>query len=342
MEARYILPFALLVLQACGSDSGTSSAPDGNPGPAFVSAPDCVGPGNIIAEEAPAPVNATFVRVQHIGDPGTAELAGEIANRVTWSVGDLTGFHPPDPANTGTQRGYRDAGPPVASSAFQLSCNGAGFLINTWQFGHSVAVAGAGPSTSIARDLSPAPAIFRDARSVLVLEATINLQHVAYQAPHVADGTAQLSFFYYARDTTTGVVFAHLVEVFDSRPLGVGGVGMESIGSDGQVAFVDSPLSNRDAAGLPVQFVTVEAPSDVIHVEQAWNQGRFFRAQVSYANFGAMLARLKSGPHPSLSARPEDYRVLSFGVLGEVFPGTGSEHNVSIGASVFDLRLSGT
>jgi len=341
MRSFCVLPIALLALQGCGSGSGPAG-PGNGAGTVFVSAPDCVGPENIIAEEAPAPANATYLRVQHIGDAGTAELAGEIANRVTWNVGDFTGFYPPDPAGTGTQRGYRDLPPPVAASAFQLACEGAGFLINTWQFSHSLPLVGAGPSASISRDLSPPPAIFRGPGSTLAIEATINLKHAAYQAAHVADGTAQMSFFYYAVDATTGVAIAHLVMLFDSRPPSIGGVGLENVGWDGQVAFIASPLADRDAAGVPVQFVTVSPPSDVMRFEQAWNRPIYFRAQVPYERFGAMLARLRAGPHPGISPRPEDYRVLSFGVLGEVFPGTGSEHNVSIGASVFDLRLSGT
>ena len=36
---------------------------------------DCAGAANIVAEDAPAPSNETFIRVQHIGDPGTEELA---------------------------------------------------------------------------------------------------------------------------------------------------------------------------------------------------------------------------------------------------------------------------
>jgi hypothetical protein len=341
MRAWCVLTVLLLAVQACGSGSG-NPVPGNDPGTVVLSAPDCAGPENIVAEEATAPVNATYLRVQHIGDAGTAELAGEIANRVTWNVGDYTGFYPPDPAGTGTQRGFRNLPPPAAASAFQLSCGGAGFLINTWQFSHSLPLVGSGPSASVARNLSPEAALFRDARSTLAIDATINLRHAAYQTPHVAEGTAQISFFYYMRDATTGVVIAHLVALFDSRPPGIGGVGLENVASDGEVAYITSPLAERDAAGVPVQFVTVSPPSDVMRFEQAWNRPIYFRAQVPYEKVRALLARLRAGPHPGISPRPEDYRVLSFGVLGEVFPGTGSEHNVSIGASVFDLRLSGT
>src|SRR5262249_23091743 len=152
---------------------------------------------------------------------GTPELAGEIANRVTWAVGDFTGFYPADPAITGTQRGYRDAGPPIMASAFQLACDGAGFLINTFQFSHRAPVAGGGPSVRIARDLSGTPAVFHGPDSVLSLEADIDLHTVVYQAPSVTDGTAQVSLSYYALDSTTGTFFAHVIALFDSRPPGV-------------------------------------------------------------------------------------------------------------------------
>ena len=38
--------------------------------------------------------------------------------------------------------------------------------------------------------------------------------------------------------------------------------------------------------------------------------------------------------------RPEDYRVLLFGLLGEIFPETGDAHNISLGASVTNLALT--
>lgn len=330
-----------LALQGCGGSSGSGTPAPAAVAPAFVSAPDCPGPNNLIAEEAGAPHDITFMRVQHIGDPGTAELAGEIANMVTWSVGDLTGFYPPDPASTGNQRGFRDIGPPTMTSAFQLACGGAGFLINTFQFSHAAPLVGEGPSASIARDPSSAPQVFRDSRSVLTIEASIDLHHVAYQAPHDADGTAQLSFFYYIQDTTTGTVIAHLIGLFDSRAPGVGGSLVEGLADDTHVVFVHSPLLPTDAAGTPVRYVRVGPSSTLARTQAAWKERAYFNAQVPFDVFTAMLARLRAGPLPRISARPEDYRLTGFGVLGEVFSGTGDQHNVAIGASVFDLRLTG-
>ena len=133
------------------------------------------------------------MRVQHMGDLGTAELAGQISKVVTWPVGDLTGFYPPDAVATGAQRGFRDAPPPVAASAFQLSCGGAGFLINTFQFSHTLPLIGEGPSISLAREPLPEANVYPNAAATMTIEANVILQHVRYQAPHTADGTAQLS-----------------------------------------------------------------------------------------------------------------------------------------------------
>jgi hypothetical protein len=333
------LAFAALAMQGCGSgnDGGAPALPQ----PTFVSAPDCPGPGNIIAEEAVAPLGVTFMRVQNMGDPGTPEFAGEIANVVTWAVGDYTGFHPPDPAATGTQRGFRNEGPPTLANAFQLACDGAGFLVNTWQFSHSVPLIGEGPNVSIARDFVPGRQVFLDGRSIFGIEADIDLRHAAYQAPHVADGTAHLGFFYYAQDLTTGTVLGHVIGIFDSRAPGVGGALVEQLGHDGFNAFAFSPLLAVDGTGAPVAYVRIGPGSSAARSGEAWRERVRFNVQIPYPAFAALLARLRSGPLPAISPRPEDYRVGEFGVLGEVFPGTGSEHNVAIGASVFNLRATG-
>ena len=330
---------ALALLGGCGASAGTSSPDAPGSSTPYVSAPDCAGPSNIVAENAAAPQDATFLRVQHIGDPGTAELAGEVAHEITWSVGDYTGFYP---SASSAQRGYRDVALPDPASAFQLDCGSAGVFINSWEFSHHAPLVGEGPSASIARDPSARPAIFRAPGASLTLEANVNLRFVRYQQPHTGDGTAQLSFFYYAQDATTGTVFAHLIALFDSRPPGVNGSAMESIGSDGHVAFVSSPLAAVQADGTPVRFATAGAGSATEQNVEAWGEPLRFRAVVTYEEFAAMLAQLRSGPLPAISPRPEDWRITEFGVLAETFPGTGDQHNVALGASVLGLQASGS
>jgi len=73
-----------------------------------------------------------------------------------------------------------------------------------------------------------------------------------------------------------------------------------------------------------------------------WSDSRRLRMLVSYAQFKAMLARLIDEAEPSISPRPEDYRVTLVGVLGEIFPGTGTAHEVALAASVTELTLSET
>jgi hypothetical protein len=55
-----------------------------------------------------------------------------------------------------------------------------------------------------------------------------------------------------------------------------------------------------------------------------------------------MLARLVRDALPNISPRPEDYRISLFGVLGEIFPGTATAHEVALGASVTNLKLAET
>jgi hypothetical protein len=297
-----------------------------------VSPPDCPGAGHILAEDAIAPTNATFMRVQHIGDPGTAELAGEVANPVTWDVGALTGFH----AEARTQRGYRDVALPVGASAFQLDCVGAGFLINTWQFGHNWPLRGEGPSATIGRDLDPAPRIFANARA-MILEARIAVPWAYTESPPVVEGTAQVSFLYYAYDRTHGNYVAHVIALFDNRPAGL--AGDELVASDGVTAFASSPLDDRGASGGAVRYVSVVPGSETMRFAAPFADARTFRAMVTVESFRALLERIQATMMPRLSTNPADYEIVFFGVLGEVFPGTGDDHNVSLGASVRDLAL---
>ena len=324
------LAFAALALDAAARDNPLARY-------ATLSPQDCAGASNLIAEAAPAPVNQTYIRVQHIGDPGTAELAGEVSNAVTWDVGQVSGDHAAAPAQS--QRGFRDIGLPIGSSAFQLECGAAGFLINSWQFSHHSPLFGEGPSASIARDLSPAPQAFPAPGWTLRLQAGVSIPWAYTEAPPLDLGTAQVSFFYYVQDTTSGVAFAHLAQMFDNRPAGVGGSGVESVGSDGVTAFVSSPMLATDATGAPVRYLRVAPGSATMQFAEPWSDRRMFAAQIPYASFQELLSRLKSGALPQISDRPEDYRVLLFGVLGEIFPGTGDAHNVSLGASVTGLAL---
>jgi hypothetical protein len=177
----------------------------------------------------------------------------------------------------------------------------------------------------------------------MTIQANAIVRTFQGQAPvALSEGVAQLSFFYYAHDMTTGTVIAHLVQLYDNRPMSVvTGVGFEIVNFDGQVNFVGSPLQAADFMGRPIQYASVGSGSETMQFNTTWQTPRFFRTDIPYAKFQALLARLRNGPLPAISPRPEDYRVTLFGVLGEVIVGTGNEHNVMFGASVSDLRLTG-
>jgi hypothetical protein len=320
------------VLLAVGFAAGCSGG-----GSSSTPVSGCADAANIIREDATAPPNVTALRVQHIGDPGTPEWLGEIANVITWDVGALTGLHVAPSA----QRGYRDEGPPVASSAFQLQCDSAGFHINTRTFSHTVPLVGEGPSASVGRDLVPPVAAFRDADSLLTLEARVNVPSIVNEATPVGEGAASVGFFYYVQDSVSGTYIAHVIGIFDNRQPGVNGSGVEGLGNDSVVAFAGSPLLGNDATGTPVRFVAVPAGAPTMRFVQPFSDPALFRAEISYARFRDMLAALRlSGSQ--ISPDPLNYRVTLYGVIGEVIPGTGPGHNVALGASVTDLALRHT
>jgi hypothetical protein len=331
---RRRLKHAIAALAACLAIAGADAQNPLARGSA-VSPADCAATNDMVGEFAPAPTDRTYMRVQHMGDPGTEELERQVANIVTWDVGAVTGFDVPAQA----QRGYGNEPPPAGTSAFQLLCNGAGFFINTFRFSHRSPLVGEGPNVSVARDFTHAFPAFRDGAS-LVIEATVRVPWLRNQrTPVVTAGTAQVGFFYYAQDSRTGTVIAHLLAAFDNRPPGVNGSGVESWGSDGVVAFVSSPIAPVDAFGNPVRFLSYTAASATMQFERPWPEARRFTVRITPRNFGAALELLRAGPLPGISGDPADYRILSFGLLAEVFPGTGDEDNVSLGGSVTDLVL---
>jgi hypothetical protein len=239
----------------------------------------------------------------------------------------MTGLHVPPFA----QRGYRDAPPPVAASAFQLACGEAGFLINSFQFDHTVKIEGAGQSASIARTPDPWPFAFENAHSRFFIQASIAVP-TSYSPNRVPEaGVTAVSFVYYAVDSKSGISVAHVIGLLDNRPAGVGGSGNEILANDGFTPFAASPLAAVDGSGRPVKFV--EAPGE------KWEEPVLFRADVPYARFKAMLEALQPQA-PRMSTDPLDYQIGLFGVLAEVFVGTERGHDVMLGGSVRGLTLA--
>jgi hypothetical protein len=135
-------------------------------------------------------------------------------------------------------------------------------------------------------------------------------------------------------------LFAHVIALFDNRASGVNGSGSEAVSADAYTAFVVSPLRAQTSEGVPTRFVTASPLSAVEQVGAGWPDRRYFRAHVSYVQFRGMLARLRQDSLPTISPRPEDYRITLFGLLGEIFPGTTRDHEVGLAASVVGMQLS--
>jgi hypothetical protein len=293
---------------------------------------DCAGPASIISEETPEPVSATHMRVQHIGDRGTDELRLEVANEVTWNVGQMTGLDAPSFA----QRGYRDAPPPVAASAFQIHCEAAGFFLNSSTFSHAQPLFGEGPSAGINRLLVPAPAAFDATDGTLFMQARIAVPTSISPALTAQLGVNSVGFYYYVRDMTTGTVIAHVIGVFDNRPPELFDFRTDFLSHDGITAFAGSPLASS------ARFVEPGRGSATMRQAQTWGEPVLFRADISYARFKAMLEALAASSLQGtrISTDPLDYRVLFFGVIAEIIVGTDRAHEVMLGGHVRDLTLA--
>jgi hypothetical protein len=298
----------------------------------ILSPPDCAGPANIVGERTAQPVNATFLRVQHIGDAGTEEERLEVANEVTWDVGEMTGLHAPP----FWQRGYRDAPPPVAASAFQLHCEAAGFFLNSSTFPHREPLFGEGPSARMERTLVPEPAAFEDVSSAFFIQARVAVPTSVSPALTSSLGVTQVSFYYYARDMTTGTLLAHVIGLHDNRPASSGGSGAEFIGHDFITVFAGSPLASS------ARFVQPGPGSATMRLAQTWREPEDFRADITYASFKAMLEAMvaSSLPGTRLSTEPLDYRIVAFGVLAEIFVGTDGAHEAMLGGHASGLVLA--
>jgi hypothetical protein len=88
--------------------------------------------------------------------------------------------------------------------------------------------------------------------------------------------------------------------------------------------------------------VDVPSYSGTVTWGHGWNDPVFFRAEIPYARFKAMLEAINasSSPGSRVSTEPRDYRVIFFGVLAEIFVGTTRDHDAMLGGNVHDLTLT--
>lgn len=283
--------------------------------------------------------NRFYLLVRNQGEPGSAEWLGQVANPVTWDVGQYSGFRPPLPYAS-WQRGYYDLGPPSGTSAVQLHCRQAGFMLNTYSYTRSSPIRGGGPNISYEHAFAHRPRVWSGAGSALRLELELKLPWLYDpEADHAAGlGVAQVSLFYYAQQRATGRVFAHVIALFDSRPHGVGN-GHEFVGHDTNLYFASSPLAEVDAGMNPVRFVQLGPGSATFRNRVTWPDAAYFSAEISREAIERALIELRASD-PGTAVDPDGLALLSVGLLVEAFPGFGEQFRLSIAGSLADFRIA--
>lgn len=291
------------------------------------------------------PPNATYVYVRGMGDPGTEELENEVASTVGWDASFYTGFRPNGPYWYLSQKGYANLGPPIGTNVFQVQGYYAGFLINTWQFSHTVPTTtpwGAqdgGPHMAYERRFGPPKEIFKDPSSELTLQVYFKLPWLLFGQDAAS---AQAILFYYLIDITSGFRFAGVIGFFDSRPWGNFN-GREALRTDSHDYYVSSPLARRTFDNRTPRYATKSPYSHPVQNGVEWTSDKFFRAHLSRDNLLNIIEDLETLEGiTGISQDPNDWRLLRAGVLVEIgFPNpeTMADDNISVGGSLHHFEI---
>lgn len=280
-----------------------------------------------------------YLIVRHHGDPDTDEWRGQVANPVDWDVAYYTGFRPPAPISA-WQRGFYNAGPPIGSSAVQWHCDRVGFVLNTYQFRHTVPLRGGGPNVVYQRWFGPTlPRPWQRDGDALALELdlVLPLVYAIEHDPASGRGTAQVSLFYYAEHVPSGRTFAHVLALFDSREPGQGN-GDEFLSHDTFYDFASSPVADLTHSGRPPRYLRRGSGSAGFANQHGWTLPRRYRAEIGRAELARIVEDLTARGAPA--TQPEEYGLSGFGLLVEAFPGDDNDFNVSIGGSLSGLRVA--
>jgi len=289
------------------------------------------------------PDDRTFFIVRHMGEPGSAELRDQISGFVTWDPGVFTGLHIPPGLRLYSQRGFRNDSF-YGSSAYQLQCRSAGFLINTYSFDHASGeiecpadypdcVGGA--QVAIQREFgNEGTEVFRTATSELTMQALVRLPFVHWdENPAVA----QMYFAAYLRDRTTGTLLAWLAQFYDSRPFGQGN-GEAFIADDGMTTFASAPLADVLADGQRNPFLTRSPYSQPMANQYRWgDEERFFRAHLKQEQLIEITRRANvfraARGQSAVSNDPSDWLLHTIVISTEIGWAGDPSTQISIGGS---------
>ncbi len=300
------------------------------------------GANRIVPQFTPVPDDKVYMHVRHMGIPGSHELINQVDNIVTWNPSRFTGYLPRQGGPYWVhQRGYRND-PALGTNVFQLQCRSAGFLINTFQFGHNGEIecpaespdCSGGPNLTYSRSFGDPVQVWHDPDDELTLQGYFRLPYIHHHNDGT-EGIGQLSMYYSLHDSTSDVWIFGLMAIFDSRPVGNCGdtrAGCEFMGDDGvATAFFSSPLLPTQPDGTPLEFATKSPFSARARFQWGWSEERFYRGHVKYEQMREMARRLE---HLGASLNPEDWRLHGVGILVETSNGQ-QQHldNIVMGGS---------
>ena len=299
--------------------------------------PVCItDPADAFQAEGPPPEDRYALVVRHMGAD-----ALQIATDYDFSALDgrpLTNLRVPAPRSV-WQRA-KTSEDPNFTSAFQLHCADAGFFINAWRFAPEELI-DEGPHATYGYSFSKPPAAFdADERTDLVIQAELE---VPWHYRPAGDAVVQTYFQIRFVDTTSGRFLQMTLTLFNTD-----GVTFEPYASYARndSLFVAAPL---DSSAVVTRSPYSAEPSGV-----RWTGLRFFRGQISPANFRAALdlanrycadknfipdCTVASGEITPLHTDPGAYRITEFSVITEVFNADTGSNGVSVGLHLRGLGL---
>lgn len=273
---------------------------------------------------APPANNRPYLVVRSMGDPGTAERAGQASNPVTQAIGNYTGFYP-----TGTvtdwQRGYYDY---LGANGFQMQGTTAGIMINSYSFTHTQGVQGGGPNVDLMIAYSqPYASPWATSTSELTLQASYKVPWINNAA---GQGIGYVGMAVRLLDVSIGKTISYGAALFDTRPDGVGN-GTEFVDDDTYVDFVSSPIKPTSA------YITKSPYSTGYLNVNTFSTYQFVRFHISRANLirGMQCMNQEKGTNHSLN--PADYRLVAASIGQEVIVTEG--RNISMGSSIQDFSV---
>jgi hypothetical protein len=299
--------------------------------------PECIedAGSSLFAGGAP-PEDRFMLVVRHMGDD-----ALDVPTDIDFGALDavpLTNLHVPVP-RASWQRA-RTAGDANFTSAFQLHCADAGLFINAWRFAPEELI-DEGPHAAYGFVFSdPPPAFDGNPGTDLVIQAELEVPWVYKpEGAGIALTYFQIRFY----DTTTGRFLQMTMLLHDTD--GVDFVPYADYARNDSL-FVATP-----AITTPV---VTRSPYSATPSAEAWTGLRFFRSQITPANFRAAIGLANSfcagraevpdctilpGAATPLSLAPEDYRIAEFALITELFNADTDRNGMSIGLHVRALGL---